>query len=470
MSANSLQNSKSMGGSSLFFLGGMLGRIFGPVVSDFIEFDTSWGRKMSQKKFEKERKSKQAEYVDKVKLTNLDHQHKLEALQIQFEQNRRKAEEQMLLSFSEWQQKVFWEKCFPLRNPFEMPFGVDLKFQESKDRLDGNRRLEQCRIQTITLSDSRKIVPLRVITALKDTTSPHAPTINGNLSMFLTQYYSANNEHAVLSDIGAWRDEAPINDASINYLFRGQRGLPTLILAPTYTNGGAIVRMKLWSWGLGEDLTYPISFDFGWFNIEVIYRQMLLDEIKSFDKTLDKIKVSRPTPFKDFETELAIIKMIEKGETLNDNEQEQLLSLLQRTPPELASIVQRKANDVVSTVYSCATAMYADSYHLSNYGTLPLLPYILHQLPGAKILLPQIQQYYLALLKVSLLQGTISYEDAIWIEMDMYENFKLIDSDSEGLKDIANQIRVHKFDIEDRSLCDIKTIHEIENHLKLLLP
>lgn len=458
-----------MGGSGLFFLGGMLGRIFGPVVSDFIEFETPWGQKMAQKKFEKERKSKQEDFNDKVKLTNIDHQHKLETLQIQFEQNRKKAEEQMLLSLSEWQQKIFWEKCFPLRNPFEMPFGVDLKFQESKDRLDGNRRLEQCRIQTTTLSDGRKVVPLRVITALKDTTSPHAPTINGNLSMFLTQYYSANSEHAVTSYIGAWKDDAPINDASINYLFRGQRGLPTLIIEPTYTNGGSIVRMKLWSWGLGEELAYPIGFDFGWFNIEVIYRQMLLDEIKSFDKTLDKIQVSRPTPYKDFETELAIIKMIEKGENLNDNEQEQLLSLLQRTPPELVSIVQRKANDVISTVYSCATAMYADSYHLSNYGTLPLLPYILPQLPGAKMLLPQIQQYYLTLLKVSLSQETISYEEALGIEMDMYENFKRIDSNSEDLKNLTKQIRGHLFDIKDKSLCDKNTINKIDNHIKLLL-
>lgn len=458
-----------MGGSGLFFLGGMLGRIFGPVVSDFIEYETSWGRKMSQKKFDKERKSKQAEFDDKVKLTNLDHQHKLETLQIQFEQNRRKAEEQMLLSISEWQQKVFWEKCFPLRNPFEMPFGVDLKFQESKDRLEGNRQIEQCRIQTITISDNKRIVPLRVITALKDTTSPHAPTINSNLSMFLVQHYSANGEHAVRSDIGAWKDEAPINDASINYLFRGQRGLPTLIIEPTYTNGGAIVRMKLWSWGLGEELAYPIGFDFGWFNLEVIHRQLLLEEIKSFDKTLEKIKVSRPTPYKEFETGLAIVKMIERGDNLNENEHEQLLSLLQRTPPELASIVQRKANDVISTVYACATAMYADGYHLSNYGTLPLLPYILPQMPGAKMIVSQIQQYYLTLLKVSLLQGTISYEDAIGFEMDMYENFKRIDSDSERLKDLTKQIRGHIFDIKENSLCDTNTMNRIDNHVKLLL-
>lgn len=469
MSIDNSQNSHNMGGSGLFFLGGMLGRIFGPVVSDYIEFETSWGQRMSQKKFEKERTSKQADYNDKVKLTDIDHLHKLETLQIQFEQNRKKAEEQMILSLSEWQQKVFWEKCFPLRNPFEMPFGIDLKFQESKERLERNREIESCSIQTITLPNNKKIVPLRVITALKDSTSPNAPTVNGDLSMFLAQYYSANNDHAVLSDIGAWKEDAPINDASINYLFRGQRGLPTLIIAPTYTNGGTIIRMKLWSWGLGEDVAYPVGFDFGWFNIEVIYRQILLKEIKAFDNTLNKIQVSRPTPYKDFEQELTIIKLIEKADKLSDNEQEQLLSLLQKTPQELTSIVQRKTNEVISTIYSCATAMYADGYHLSNYGTFPILPYILPQLPGAKMLFPQIQQYYLILLKVSSSQGIISYEDAIGIEMDMYDSFKNIVSSLDDLKPLTKQIRGHLFDIKDLSLCDKTTINTIYNQIKLLL-
>ena len=89
-------------------MGGMLGRILGPIVNDIWEFDTPWGKRYAQKKWEKERKSKQADFDDKVKLANLDHRQKLETLQVQFEQNRKKAEEQMLLSISEWQQKVIW--------------------------------------------------------------------------------------------------------------------------------------------------------------------------------------------------------------------------------------------------------------------------------------------------------------------------------------------------------------------------
>lgn len=454
-------------GSSIsggYFIGSMLGRIFGPAVNDFIEFETTWGRKISQKKIEKERRSKEADLEDKFKLAKLDQQHKLEILQIQFEQNRKRAEEQMVLSLSEWKEKVFWEKCFPLRNPFEMPLGVELKYKESKDRVKGNKYS----IKTIKLPDGKEIVPLRLITALKDTTTPHASTINGDLSMFLAQYYSANSEHSVVSDIGAWKDEAPINDASINYLFRGQKGLPTLIMVPTYTNGGAILRMKLWSWGLGEELSYPVCFDFGWFNLEVIYKQMLLEEIKSFDKTLTKIKAGRPTPYRDFENGKHIVEMIEKGNNINDVEREQLLSLLQRTPPELASIVQRKTNDVVSTMYACSAAMYADGYHLCNYGTLPLLPYILPRMPGAKMFVSQIQQYYQDVFKISLSQGKLSYVDAIGVESDMYENFRRMGSDSGDLKKLAVQIRGHVFDIKD-NLSDEDTINKIDSHVKMLL-
>ena len=462
-----------MAGTGGFFLGGMLGRLLGPIVNDYIEYETEWGKKIAQKKFEKERKSKRAEFDDKVKLTTIEQKHKLEQIIEQNELNRKTAEEKMVLSLSEWEQKVFWEKCFPLRNPFEMPFGIDLQFEESKGRLGGNRKIEKGNIKTIQF-DNKNIVPLRVITALKDTASPHAVTVNGDLSMFLAQHYSANGEHAIISDIGAWKDDAPINDASINYLFRGQRGLPTLVIMPTYTNGGSIVRMKLWSWGLGEDLAYPIGFDFGWFNLEIIYRHVLLEEIKSFDSTLRKIgrrDDKMKTPYKDFEMSLSVIDMIDEGANLADNEREQLLSLLQRTPPELASIVQRKANEIISTIYSCAAAMYADGYHLSNYGTTPILPYILPELPGAKMLLPQIQQYYLTLFKVSLVQGTISYEDAIDIEMDMYEIFKSIDPALENFRLLEKQISGHVFDIRhNSSLCDEGTTNKIVNRRKLLLP
>lgn len=465
------------GGTGFFLLGSMLGRILGPIVNDYIEFETPWGRSIAQKKYERDQRVRQAEFDSKVKLTEidyqnrlklagLDHKRKLEVLQIQYEQNCKRAKEQMRLSFSEWQQKLFWDKCFPLRNPFEMPLGVNFRPDE---KTGGNNDFPYI-IQTVTLPDNRRIVPLRVITAFKDSTSPHASTISGNLSLFLVQNFSANGEHAVVSDIGAWKEEMPINDASVNYLFMGQRGLPTLILVPTYTNGGSIIRMKLWSWGFGEELAYPKGFDFGWFNIEMIRQQVLLDEIKSFDKTLRKLNVRRPTQYNDFETGLAIVKLIDNIEGETDIEREHLLSLLERIPAQLSSIVQRKTNDVISTIFSCATAMYIDGYHLSNYGTLPLLPRILPQMPGVKMILSQVQQYYLGLLKVALLKGIIGLEEVLTVELDMYETFTQIGVNSDELSSLSEQIKVHGFDLSHSQICDQATIERLKQRKNYLIP
>lgn len=459
MNSTDKTSSKMDGG---FFIGGMLGRILGPIVGDLNEFYTPWGKEIAQKKFAKERRAKEAELGDKVKLSKIDHQHKLVSLREQFKLNRENAEKQMVQSYSEWQTKVFWEKCFPLRNPFESPFGVELEYE-------GTKNLRSCKLQTLQLPNKKEIVPLRVILALKDNSHSHAATVNADLSMFLAQNFSANHEHAVVSEIGAWKDEAPINDASINYLFQGQRGLPTLIITPAYTNGGSIVRFKLWSWGLGENLVYPIGFDFGWFNIDSIYRQILLEEIKDFDAVLSKIKASRPTPYTIFEEDLKIIKLIERNDNLEVGEKNQLMCLLQKTPPELSASVQRKTNEIISNIYSCAVGMYADAYHLTQYGTFPLLPYLIRTMPGTKLVLNQIQQFYMVLFESTLTQGILSYEDAINLELDLYESLKQVGSSSIELKALTKQIRGHLFDAKDKMHCSDSVLQQFNNQAKLLL-
>lgn len=203
-----------------FLVGGMLGRVAGPIAQDWFEYKTQLGQDIAKRKMEKQRQISQIEFENKLKYSAIEHQNKLADLHEQFELNRKKAEEQMLLSYSDWQQKVFWEKCFPLRNPYEVPLGYEPIYEENTERI------KRCRLTTVLLPNNKQIVPLRVITALKDNAHHHAATVNGNLSMFLVNNYSANGEHAVISDIGAWKEDAPVNDASINYLFKGLRGQP----------------------------------------------------------------------------------------------------------------------------------------------------------------------------------------------------------------------------------------------------
>ena len=253
--------------SMLYLIGGMLGRVVAPIAQDIFENKTETGRKLAEKKFEKQRKLSALEYENKLALSTHDHQEKLNEMKAQFELNLKKAEHQMQLQYSEWEKETFWKHCFPLRNPYEV---------------GGMQTGQVSKIGTLLLPNKQQIVPLRVITALKDNTNEISATLNANISLFLANYYSANSEHAIISDIGAWKEDIPINDASVNYLFRGLKGQPTLVVVPTFTDSGNTVKIKLWSWGLGEDLQYPIGLNVGWFDVDTIRRQAQISQLKEF--------------------------------------------------------------------------------------------------------------------------------------------------------------------------------------------
>lgn len=443
-----------------FLIGGMLGRIAGPIAQDWFEYKTSLGKDIAQRKLDKQRQLSQIEFDNKVRLSKQEHQRKLDEMLAQFDLNRQKAEEQMLLSYSEWQQKTFWEKCFPLRNPFEVPLGYEPIFEGSTNRL------ERCKLTTVMLPNNRQVVPLRVITALKDNVHNHAFTVNSNLSMFLVNNYSANSEHAVISDIGAWKDDAPVNDASINYLFKGLKGQPAIVLVPAYTNGGSLVRLKIWSWGLGEQLQYPVGIDFGWFDLDILYRHALVGEIKSFNSTLEKIGATLPN--KELERDLKILSMIEnKKDVLSEEEINRLYTLLS-IPNEIKDSLQRRTNELASTIYSCATAMYADGYHLHEYGTLPRLPYLLPQMSGAKMLLPYIRDYYMSLSNVALIKGILKPADAANIELDLLDCFKYMGATDDTKKSLVENVRSLIFDIKGQMLDTPKSIELLENRSKLM--
>ena len=57
-----------------FFIGGMLGRVAGPIAQDIFENNTSWGRKIAEKKFEKRRRLSQMEFENKLRFSEVEHQ------------------------------------------------------------------------------------------------------------------------------------------------------------------------------------------------------------------------------------------------------------------------------------------------------------------------------------------------------------------------------------------------------------
>lgn len=411
-----------------YLIGGLLGRAVAPIAQDIFENKTQLGRELAERKFEKQRRLSAVEYENKLALSQHDHKEKMAEMKTQFELNLKKAEHQMQLQHSEWEKETFWKYCYPLRNPYEV----------------GGMQTDQCsKVSTLLLPNNKQIVPLRVITALKDEINDISATINANVSLFLVNYFSANGEHAIISDIGAWKEDTPVNDASVNYLFEGLKGQPTLVVVPTFTDFGNIVKLKLWSWGLGEELQYPIGLNVGWFDVDTIRRQAEISQLREFYDVLEKVGIEYPN--ENFKKNYSIAKMIDKkGENLSQKEIDYLYSVLVGPikEEEILKRAKQKTNEIVSSILSCTIAMYGDAYHLSNHGIKPLLPYILPQMSLPKEFLPVIRDYYIALINTGLLKGILTKKEAIETELDLAEGISLNSGDDEIIKSICDDVRL----------------------------
>lgn len=416
-----------------FLIGGMLGRVVAPIAQDVFETKTQLGREIAERKFEKQHRISMMEYENKLALNKHSHEDKLVEMQKQFELNLQKAEHQMQLQHSEWEKETFWKYCFPLRNPYEVGGMI-----QGKDM----------RIGTIMLPNNRQIVPLRVISALKDSTNDISSTLNANMSLFLANHFSANGEHAIISDIGAWKEDAPVNDASVNYLYKGLKGQPTLVLVPIFTDSGSVVKLKMWSWGLGEDLQYPIGFNLGWFDVDTIRRQAQIEQLRGFYSILEKAGIEYPNEV--LKKNFSIIRMIDKkSDNLSQGDIDYLYSVLVGPikEEEIIKRAKQRTNEIVSSILSCTTAMYGDAYHLSNYGIKPLLPYILPQLHITKEFLPVIRDYYVTLINTGMIEGILTKEQAVELELDLAEGLRLTNACSQIIDSVCDDIRLLNEDI-----------------------
>lgn len=350
-----------------FWAGVMVSRLLAPIVKD------GW-KKITNADAKKEAellKSKAADFQYKLELQRLSHEDRLNEAQ----EAHKKALE---LWRQEWKEKTYYERCWPLRNPFEMLICDPISDDKS---YFGNNI----------------IVPCRLISALKDKDHPFARTINGNLSSFIVNYYPTNSVHAVVSEIGAWKDDVPSNDASVNYLYAGLKKQPVMVLSPTLINDGKTFIFKVWSWGLGEELNYPAGFEFGRLELKPLYIKAVYEETLSMVKLAQDMNYATNLYSKKLLHNISIIKEIQnKGVT--GEEKAKMLSFLDEAP-EINDAVKVKMESTISGIFCCMAGMYADAYHLLEYKTLPKLPSILHTLPGIEFMIPSLKDYYYTLLK-----------------------------------------------------------------------
>lgn len=361
----------------------MVARVMAPIIYD------GWKKMSGAEKKEEQKRVKKLEDEKNLKL------------ELQRESHKQRLEEAMLAhekSMEAWKTKIYDERCWPLRNPFEMQICEPIS--NDTDYFGEN-----------------PIVPCRVISALKDNSHPYARTINGNLSSFIVNYYPTNSFHAVVSEIGAWKDNIPSNDASINYLYAGLKKQPVMVLCPTIINDGKTFIFKVWSWGLGENINYPAGFEFGRLELPPLYKKTVYEE------TLSMIELAKEmdyAPSKFFSPKLqhniSVIKEVQ-GNGLTGKMKEKMLSFLGGAP-EIDDVVKARMEEQISGIFCCVTGMYADAYHLLEYKTLPKLPSLLPHIPGIEYMLPSLRDYYYELLnKMELLESDKLLVSRIYLDV-----------------------------------------------------
>jgi hypothetical protein len=318
----------------------------------------------------------------------------LKLKQVDFEQRLQFAEKQFVDNINEWNRQTFYKNCWPLRNPFEMPIGYDIKYNDNK-AINCNFKLLEFNIA----GKDKHIVPCRVISALKNSSHPYAETINANLSSFILNNYPANGTSATISEIGAWRDDVPANDASVNYLYTGLKGQPVMVLMPEFVNDGSTVVFKIFSWGLGEDLPYPCGYELGRLNMHPLMLQSI------YDATIRVYKMGQQL---DYDNKVYSHELLHNFKIISDlnkrklsGEYETLMLSYLKYAPELKAEVEEQMRTKVSGMFCAVAGMYADTYHLLEYHTMPQLPKILPSIPGIEYLLEPLKGYYFNLLKAA---------------------------------------------------------------------
>ena len=82
-------------------LGGMLGRIAGPIAQDFFENETNMGKRIAKRKEEKEIEKENRAYLNRIKVAEQEHQLRLSELREQVRERREDAEAQFFMAHSE---------------------------------------------------------------------------------------------------------------------------------------------------------------------------------------------------------------------------------------------------------------------------------------------------------------------------------------------------------------------------------
>lgn len=283
------------------------------------------------------RLNKQIELDNQIDIQSYCHKFRLQEAQSQFERQ-----------LQMWQIGKYDEKMWPLLTPFDHPS------LRPRQMLDGR-------------------TPLNVFLASTAAHTPFAemiqPDLKIRMSTFLQTSYAndPNQEHPCVCRIGDWK--AGFQDAAfINALWFGMQGIPSIVVNPMQAQFGEKLDLTVSMWGLGEYGSTPkmqnvLTGDFG----------IAIGRIKR-NKTEEWVNCGLPISTPEMQHN---VKLLEQEKNMIANGYGQHVSKLYvqyKLPKEIQNDVITAFSSEYNHVISCITGMYADIYHLIEYGAQPYMP------------------------------------------------------------------------------------------------
>lgn len=237
--------------------------------------------------------------------------------------------------------------------------------------------------------------PINVFLAKTDPKSPYAMLIQSDvknrLSNFITTTYSNSHEHPTICRIGDWKDG--FQDAAfINALWYGMQGQPSIVINPIQSEFGELLDLNISVWGLASNGYSPLT-------------QTVLSG--PFGSAIGRIKreetcrwVNSGLPLSSLELQHNA-NLLKQEETLISEGKADLIDCLlvqYKLPKEIQTAVITKFSREYSHMISCVAGMYADIYHLLEYGATPFMPQAISEYNrrnGAEYQIPEIAaQHY----------------------------------------------------------------------------
>lgn len=220
--------------------------------------------------------------------------------------------------------------------------------------------------------------PVNVFLAKTDPHSPFAAFVQADLknrmSNFLLTAYSNDpmQAHPCICRIGDWKDG--FQDAAfINALWYGMQGQPSIVVNPIQSEFGEILDLNVSIWGLGESGHSPKTQ-----NVLTGHFGSAIGRIKR-EETIRWIECGLPVSSPEMTHNANLLKQEERMKTEGHGAYIDNLLIQYKLPKEIQNKVITAFSSEYNHVISCITGMYADIYHLIEYGAQPYMPVAINE-------------------------------------------------------------------------------------------